>query len=405
LTTSADSEDGVECCKGDAPETNEKCYEHIDPTMCAADGKCEWLVGTDPDLCLFSSSPEDETTTESPMTTESLTTSQSATMTTLATTSTTESESTATTSMFGCCYPEEGINDRWKESCAAASCEQSCLEVSTHAGDLLCRWEAKTEEDAMDCATTTTTTSLAPGCCYGSTWRSQSTCMEIEDQVTCERNCLWMVTDDPSDCVLTTTATPTTTEEMGCCSGSNERMNLMCIEKSSSTACLRMSHCEWNIGVEDCTWKETTTASPMATDSLTTSQSTKTTDFATSAGSKTTTTETTTDENEVAESTTGAEWTTESEWTTAMETSTDAPWMGAKHRHGRRGGSVLYDQVQGSVVHRSQDYAISLTSVLLLTLAAFSAYGVYQLVLALNSRREYTKLSDDDLVQILYESA
>ena len=53
----------------------------------------------------------------------------------------------------------------------------------------------------------TTTTTTVRCCCRGST---QSKCFEIEDQVGCE----WVESEDPNDCVLTSTST---TEESGYC--------------------------------------------------------------------------------------------------------------------------------------------------------------------------------------------
>lgn len=90
-----------------------------------------------------------------------------------------------------------------------------------------------------------------------------------------------------------------------------------------------------------------------------------------------------------------------------METSTDAPWISAKHRYGHRDESVhvLFDEVQSTVVYRSRDYTLSLSSFLVLAFAILVAY-VYRW---LCSRREYTKVSDprvtDSRDQMRYESA
>merc|ERR1719320_487678 len=64
----------------------------------------------------------------------------------------------------------------------------------------------------------------------------------------CEQNgCNWLVTDDETDCEITTTSSPTTTEEMGCCKGDSVKSNDKCNGKLDSASCERMSSCEWII--------------------------------------------------------------------------------------------------------------------------------------------------------------
>merc|ERR1712212_815928 len=86
-------------------------------------------------------------------------------------------------------------------------------------------------------------------------------------------------------------------------------------------------------------------------------------------------------------------------YTSETETWADAPWMAVWHKPGRKEDSVLFEQVQGSLVIRSLKYMISLSSVLIFTLAAFIACAVYRWWF---NRDEYAKLSDP---QSQYQSA
>ena len=94
-TTGDDAEQDAGCCKGDAPETNDKCNERSEPMLCETDEKCQWVVGSEPDLCVFHAPP---------------------TKTSMANT---------TTSTNGCCYPEKGKIDARKESCPSVHSEKS----------------------------------------------------------------------------------------------------------------------------------------------------------------------------------------------------------------------------------------------------------------------------------------
>merc|ERR1712060_828629 len=62
-------------------------------------------------------------------------------------------------------------------------------------------------DDPEDCIITTTTSSPA-GCCHGdlTSFKANEKCVGLEDQNSCERkSCSWLITDEPEDCVVTTT--------------------------------------------------------------------------------------------------------------------------------------------------------------------------------------------------------
>merc|ERR1719317_1826094 len=129
-------------------------------------------------------------------------------------------------------------------------------------GEFACAWEDLV--DGYDCSQlwpTTTTTTEEPGCCYGDSYKANSKCLASTDQERCEsRGCNWMVTDDPDDCLITTTNTPTTTEEPGCCYGEGVKENEMCATKIGRDQCERSGTCEFRSGDDaDCTYTPTTT--------------------------------------------------------------------------------------------------------------------------------------------------
>jgi len=89
----------------------------------------------------------------------------------------------------------------------------------------------------------------APGCCYGDSYKANAKCATASEQDKCEsRGCAWMVTDDPSDCEMTTTETPTTTEEVGCCKGDSHKTNSMCNARDTRAKCDRSSSCTFVVG-------------------------------------------------------------------------------------------------------------------------------------------------------------
>merc|ERR1719216_7996 len=96
-----------------------------------------------------------------------------------------------------------------------------------------CAW--KVTDDPSDCEMTTTAT---PGCCRGFSYKAQAKCVGLTDVIGCERmSCEWVETDDPTDCEMTTTPP-------GCCKGSSYKAQPKCEGLSDQLGCERMD-CEW----------------------------------------------------------------------------------------------------------------------------------------------------------------
>ena len=111
---------------------------------------------------------------------------------------------------------------------------------------------------------TTTTTMEEIGCCYsGDGYKANDKGSRATDRARCEdMGCEFLVTDDPKDCEMTTTSTPTTTEELGCCYGEGVKENEMCGNKVGRDQCERSGKCEFREGADaDCEFVPTTTTS------------------------------------------------------------------------------------------------------------------------------------------------
>merc|ERR1719486_316533 len=162
LTTTSTSTTTEEpgCCAGNNARTNSICNAKPSKDKCERSSNCHFVAGEDADC-----SP---TTTEEP----------------------------------GCCYgnPDAAYSSRWMEACTAFYTERDCMLLTNGDGDARCAWEAKGDEyDCSQLWPTTTTTTLAPGCCRGSSYKAQAKCLGLEDQVGCERkDCEWLETDDPT---------------------------------------------------------------------------------------------------------------------------------------------------------------------------------------------------------------
>merc|ERR1719461_2173108 len=113
----------------------------------------------------------------------------------------------------------------------------------------------------MDCEalwpTTTETPTEPAGCRYdGDSYKANSKCARATSQSKCEdMGCSFLVTDDPSDCEMTTTETPTTTQTPGCCKGTSRTSNDACNAIDDAGQCDRRSSCtfiEYGILEEDC---------------------------------------------------------------------------------------------------------------------------------------------------------
>merc|ERR1712013_774235 len=74
----------------------------------------------------------------------------------------------------------------------------------------------------------------------------------------------FLETDNEDDCILTTTATPTTTVEPGCCKADSKKREAMCLARDTREKCEKSSSCvEWISGDDaDCSIAETTTENP-----------------------------------------------------------------------------------------------------------------------------------------------
>merc|ERR1719361_277639 len=96
-----------------------------------------------------------------------------------------------------------------------------------------CAW--KVTDDPSDCEMTTTAT---PGCCRGFSYKAQAKCVGLTDVIGCERmDCEWVRTEDPDDCEMTTTPP-------GCCRVSSYKAQPKCEGLSDQLGCERMD-CEW----------------------------------------------------------------------------------------------------------------------------------------------------------------
>merc|ERR1712013_324999 len=228
-TTTTTEEPG--CCKGDSARTNERCNKMEGREKCERSSSCHFLSGGDVDVdCVVDS----------------------------------------TTNEPGCCYgnPDAAYSKRWMESCTAFYTERDCLLLTDSEGAFRCAWEALGE--GYDCAQlwpTTTTWGEEPGCCRGYSYKAQAKCVGLEDAIACARkDCEWILTDDASDCELTTTSTTTTTttEAPGCCKADSAKRQEMCDLKETASKCDRSSSCTWMAGDDPalCEHAQTTTIVP-----------------------------------------------------------------------------------------------------------------------------------------------
>merc|ERR1712087_832475 len=152
---------------------------------------------------------------------------------------------------------------RWMEECKKFGTEEECLMLTNDDGEPRCFFEPLGEYE--DCETvwpTTTTTTIAPGCCKGTSYKQNDKCRGFDnDQAQCERKgCEFVQTDDFSDCEITTTETPTTTATPGCCKGTSRTSNDACNAIADPDQCDRRSSCTFiafGILEEDCVFPPT----------------------------------------------------------------------------------------------------------------------------------------------------
>jgi len=219
LWTTPSPTDAPGCCYGDSYKANDKCVKATTRDRCEDMG-CSFLETDDPRDCELTTT-ETPTTTEEPGCCGSDNNRKFEMCNAKETRATCERsndcewtsggdavcEPQVTTVAPGCCA---GQSYQGAAKCLTATDAATCARISS------CYWLET--DDPNDCVLTTTTP--APGCCYGDSYKANDKCAKATEQGKCESNgCHWRETDDPSDCELTTTATPTTTEEPGCCDG------------------------------------------------------------------------------------------------------------------------------------------------------------------------------------------
>jgi len=266
------------CCRGSSYKGQAKCFGVEDAVKCAR-ANCEWVETDDPNDCVLTTT----STTEEPgcCMGDSAKTfdkcnvregrDQCERSSSCFFISGVEAicEPPVTTTEPGCCYgnPDAAYSKRWMDSCTAFYTEKECLMLTDDDGNYRCAWESKSVNyDCSQLWPTTTTTTVAPGCCRGSSYKAQAKCFGLEDQKGCERkDCEWVETEDPNDCVITTTSSsPTTTEEPGCCKGDAPKSNDMCNARDDRVRCEKSSSCHWIVtnDFSQCTYPPTTTEEP-----------------------------------------------------------------------------------------------------------------------------------------------
>merc|ERR1719361_1540071 len=313
------------CCKGNSEMSNEKCNAIEDADKCNARSSCEFI-----DYGVL-----EEDCIFAP-------------------------ETTVTP---GCCYgnPDIAYSARWMESCKAFGTEKECLMLTDTEGMARCFWEPM--GDYEDCETvwptTTSTPTVEAGCCRGDSYKANGKCQMAMEQGKCEdKGCEWLITDDPDDCVITTTTTPTpdtTEEEPGCCYGDTAKTNAMCAEKEGREQCERSGKCEFRPDESD---------------------------------------------DEPADC--------------SLPTTTSEPWLGAqaeaedyalpynpykqqqqqksrksnKNSHRQEQEAMMFGEGNG-VVGQAMQYQVSLSSVLLMLVAAFALYHTYAWMTGARKNKDY----------------
>ena len=142
--------------------------------------------------------------------------------------------------------PAGAYSKRWQDTCTGYFTERECLFNTDDSGMTRCVFEEMNEY--MDCEalwpTTTETPTEAAGCCYDESYKQNDHCAAATDRTRCEdMGCSFLETEDPDDCLMTTTETPTTTAEVGCCKGDSAKTNDMCNSRLTRSQCDRSSSC------------------------------------------------------------------------------------------------------------------------------------------------------------------
>jgi len=270
-----------------------------------------------------------------------------------------------------------GYSKRWMESCKTFATEEECLMLTNDDGEPRCYFEPLGEYE--DCETvwpTTTTTTEEIGCCYsGDSYKANDKCGKATDRARCEdMGCSFLVTDDPKDCEMTTTSTPTTTEELGCCYGEGVKENEMCGNKVGRDQCERSGKCEFREGADaDCEFVPTTTTEEVG---CCYGDTAKTNAMCAEKVGR-----------DQCERSGKCEF-REGEYADCeLPTTTSEPWLGAKDE------AVLFAG-ENSLVSEAMNTQVSLSTVLLLAVAALAVQQLYKWYSANADRAGYTKLAE-----------
>merc|ERR1719148_145927 len=175
-------------------------------------------------------------------------------------------EPPVTTSEPGCCYgnPSAAYSARWMTTCTGYSTAKECLMLADEVGVVRCHWEDLSE--GYDCAllwpTTTSTPTEEAGCCYGDSYKANDKCVKAMEASKCVNNgCSWRITEDPTDCELTTESpTPKPTTAPGCCMGDSYKANGKCALAMEAGKCAEKG-CSWIVTDEPSDCELTTTSS------------------------------------------------------------------------------------------------------------------------------------------------
>merc|ERR1711971_1284471 len=306
VITTTETVEEVGCCKGDSAKTNAKCNAKVDRSKCDRSSSCHWIGNGVVDVdCVI----DEPSTTISP----------------------------------GCCYgnPDAAYSKRWMDTCTGYFTERECLFNVDEDGNARCVYQPMSEE--YDCSqlwpTTTSTPTEPAGCCHGdlTSYKANDKCVGIDNQKSCERkSCSWLLTDDPEDCVITTTTSTPRTTELGCCAGTTAKNTEMCNAKVGRESCERSGKCEFRADEDDCSWP-TTTSEP---------------------------------------------------WLCAK--------MGAKQRRGKSAASHKQESVLfggEGVISETMQTTISLSTLMMFVIATFTAFQLFKWWSA-RKVGEYTKLAD-----------
>merc|ERR1719187_2883628 len=139
-------------------------------------------------------------------------------------TTTTTSSTTPSPTEGGCC--DSDVSQKKFDKCILKLTESECERMSE------CFWNSGDDAVCEPPVFTTTPSPTEPaGCCYGDSYKANDKCAKATAQDKCEsKGCSWLVTEDPEDCVITTTttSTPTPTIEEGCCKADTRQRQDQC---------------------------------------------------------------------------------------------------------------------------------------------------------------------------------